>query len=290
VAKIDLPGTWESEGDTVFVERGDGGAFAGVIMLIFAGGLGLPALEGLGYVSEEGFDDSISVSIALIFALFSVILTGFGLKAIWNSRVTWRWEIDLADKRLMLKKIRGSQTKVRYDRGLGVGAVLKIMESGYDKFTIRFEGPDWKETLWNYRWSYSRTRGFAESLSNAIGIEIVDEKRRGLSEDSETWWEKKAEHDSEPEERMDMRMATRDPDAQIDESVVGGHIRLKGNSKMLYMTLVFVVFGIFVAGSLLTLPEEGEWWQMSYPGGYCEWEGDVEAVEEGDDTRWYCKN
>ena len=289
MAKIDLPENWESEDDTVFMESEPGGLFGGVFLLIFAGAFGLPGIESLSY-GVDPYEDSIGAFGVLIFSLLSVTLAVFGLKSIWNSRVVWRWEINLADKRFMLKKIRGSQTKVRWDRDLGGGAVLKIMESGDDNFTIGFEGPDWKETLWHHSWGYSRTRAFAESLSDAIGIEIVDERRRGISEDSETWWEEKVEHDSEPEERMDMRMATRDPDAQIDESVVGGHIRLKGNSKMLYMTLVFVVFGIFVAGSLLTLPEEGEWWQMSYPGGYCEWEGDVEAVEEGDDTRWYCKN
>ena len=253
MAKIDLPENWESEDDTVFMESEPGGLFVGVILVIFAGIIGSPVLEFQSYLSEDPF----LVIFILIFGLICAICTGFGLKSIWNSGVVWRWEINLADKRFMLKKIRGSQTKVRWDRDLGGGAVLKIMESGDDNFTIRFEGPDWKETLWHHSWGYSRTRAFAESLSDAIGIEIVDERRRGISEDSETWWEEKVEHDSEPEERMDMRMATRDPDAQIDESVVGGHIRLKGNSKMLHMTLAFVVFSIFVAGGLLTPPEGG---------------------------------
>ena len=245
MAKIDLPENWESEDDTVFMESEPGGLFVGVFLLIFAGVFGLPVLESVSYVSVDPYEDPIGVFGVLIFSLLSVTFAVFGLKSIWNSRVVWRWEINLADKRFMLKKIRGSQTKVRWDRDLGGGAVLKIMESGDDNFTIRFEGPDWKETLWHHSWGYSRTRAFAESLSDAIGIEIVDERRRGISEDSETWWEEKVEHDSEPEERMDMRMATRDPDAQIDESVVGGHVRLKGNSKMLHQTLAFVVFGIF---------------------------------------------
>ena len=264
MAKIDLPENWESEDDTVFMESEPGGLFVGVILVIFAGVIGSPALEFQSYVSEDPF----LVIFILIFGLICAILTGFGLKSIWNSGVVWRWEINLADKRFMLKKIRGSQTKVRWDRDLGGGAVLKIMESGDDNFTIRFEGPDWKETLWHHSWGYSRTRAFAESLSDAIGIEIVDERRRGISEDSETWWEEKVEHDSEPEERMDMRMATRDPDAQIDESVVGGHIRLKGNSKMLYVTLTFVVFGIFVAGGLLTPPEGGFGGDLMFWVGY----------------------
>ena len=256
MAKIDLPENWESEDDTVFMESEPGGLFGGVFLLIFTGAFGLPGIESVSY-GVDPYEDSIGVFGVLIFSLLSVTFAVFGLKSILNSRVVWRWEINLADKRFMLKKIRGSQTKVRWDRDLGGGAVLKIMESGDDNFTIRFEGPDWKETLWHHSWGYSRTRAFAESLSDAIGIEIVDERRRGISEDSETWWEEKVEHDSEPEERMDMRMATRDPDAQIDESVVGGHIRLKGNSKMLHMTLAFVVFSIFVAGGLLTPPEGG---------------------------------
>ena len=264
MAKIDLPENWESDDDKVFMDSEPGGLFVGVILVIFAGVVGSPVLEFQSYVSEDPF----LVIFILIFGLICAICTGFGLKSIWNSGVVWRWEINLADKRFMLKKIRGSQTKVRWDRDLGGGAVLKIMESGDDNFTIRFEGPDWKETLWHHSWGYSRTRAFAESLSDAIGIEIVDERRRGISEDSETWWEEKVEHDSEPEERMDMRMATRDPDAQIDESVVGGHIRLKGNSKMLHMTLAFVVFSIFVAGGLLTPPEGGFGGDLMFWVGY----------------------
>ena len=128
MAKIDLPENWESEDDTVFMESEPGGLFVGVILVIFAGVIGSPALEFQSYVSEDPF----LVIFILIFGLICAILTGFGLKSIWNSGVVWRWEINLADKRFMLKKIRGSQTKVRWDRDLGGGAVLKIMESGYD--------------------------------------------------------------------------------------------------------------------------------------------------------------
>ena len=234
MAKVDLPDGWESEGDTVFVDKkNDGGqGVVGCVLLIFA---------ALGLVTTPLDASNL---LGLIPILLSLIFIGVGLSLIGNSRVTLRWEIDFADKRLMQKKIRGSQIKVKRDRDLGRGAVLKITPSGTDRFTIMFEGPDWKETL-GLSLGYSRTRSFAESLSDAIGIEIVDDRRRGLSEESGTWWEEKTEHDSEPEERMDMRMATRDPDARIDESVIDGHIRLKGNSKMLVMTLAFVPFSIF---------------------------------------------
>ncbi|MEC9001176.1 MAG: hypothetical protein VX779_01310 [Candidatus Thermoplasmatota archaeon] len=290
MAKIDLPENWESNGDTIFVEnRYSESAFIGVFMLIFGGFFLFGAFEMVREILRDYSDDAAGV--ILIPGGIGAVFFGIGLKTILDSRVIWRWEINLADKRFMLKKIRGSQTKVRWDRDLGGEVVLKIIESGDDNFTIRFEGPDWKETLWHYSWGYSRTRGFAESLSDAIGIELVDERRRGLSEDSEAWWEE-AGRDSEPEERMDMRMATRDPDSQIDESVVEGRIRLKGNSKMLGQTMiVVVVLGLFFAFPVFGFivdSDSGEWW-VSYDEGYCEWEGDTEAVEEGEDARWYCK-
>lgn len=236
MAKVDLPDGWVSEGDTVFVDKNQGGqGVFGWVLLIFA------ALMSVTTPLDA------SNLLGLIPILLSLIFIGVGLSLIGNSRVTLRWEIDFADKRLMQKKIRGSRIKVKRDRDLGRGAVLEITPSGTDRFTIMFEGPDWKETL-GLSLGYSRTRSFAESLSDAIGIEIVDDRRRGLSEESGTWWEEKTEHDSEPEERMDMRMATRDPDAQIDESVIDGHIRLKGKAKMLVMTLVFVAVGLATIG------------------------------------------
>ena len=259
MAKIDLPENWESDGDTVFVEnRHSETVFVGVFMLIFSGffllfaGVNVESIENLRYYPDD-------VLFILIPGGIGAVVFGIGLKTILHSRYTWRLEINLAEKRFMQKKIIGSKAKVERDRYLGREAVLNIVPNGEDSFTIGFEGPDWDWTLWEFGWGYSRTRAFAESLSDAIGIEIVDERRRGVSEDGETWWEKKVDYDSEPEERMDMRMATRDPGAQINESVVEGRIHLKGNPKMLFQTMFLLAI---ILTSIIFVP-------LSYGYEFC---------------------